>query len=973
MNLSQLQRVQNIARMRHQAAWQRIHSQLCFAEFLLAQHPDRAGEWQPAHAAAARAAADGLAAAAPDMPALVARVEAALAPLSAAAKTHTVWLAGHAHIDMNWMWSWPETVSVTLDSFRTMLDLLEEFPEFHFSQSQASVYAIVEEHAPELLPAIAKFVKDGRWEVTASHWVEGDKNIAGGESLCRHLLYTRAYLGRLLGLKPRDVEVDWSPDTFGHAATVPSYLARGGVKYLFLHRPGTVQQPVPEAFWWEAPDGSRVLVHNAQRRAYNCTIEPNTMIEAVRAARVDGGLDAALVVYGVGDHGGGPTRRDLLQRREMDSWPVFPVLRCGRSQDYFAQLERAGARLPVLRGELNYEFTGCYTTQTLIKRANRLGEARLAEAETAAAFDTLVRGSAYPRETFEKNWRRVLFSHFHDILPGSGVHDTRTYTHGLFQETMASTLAIATRALRGVAGVVDTARVGGAVAAVEMPAAFIGGGHGAGAGIAAAEGQLSLYDGHGDSPVRPFVVFNLAAIERRETVTLTVWDREPWGTPVKFHDKVFEAVDAAGKVLPVQVLEKSDAWGHKNQTLAVPLAVPALGYATVVVRETFAAPAAEPGVWQVARPHHCGYMARERQPAGLENALVRVGFDVQTGRVASFLDKRTGLDLADAAAGGFGLEYSVERPHGMTAWCIENGGRPEMPAVRSLREVRSGPHSAAIEIVYAVAESTVKATWRLDRDDPRLHLELDVDWFQRGTKETGIPNLRLAIPLALAGASAAYEIPFGAVTRAAPPDQEVPAMRWARISGRAGDAPAAFLVLNDCKHGHALDGATLRVNLIRSSYDPDPLPEAGRHQMAFALLAVEAGQTNAEATRLAQTFTSPLQPVGTGVHKGRLAPAASLLGVQGEGVVVSGIKVAEKGGGVVVRVYETDGRPARAGVSVAKVVAQPAEAVCVDLLERPLADARAALGASGARFDVPAFGIASVAVKIKRVRGGGKA
>ena len=164
--------------------------------------------------------------------------ESLLAPLGAAAKSYTIYCAGHAHIDMNWMWSWPETVGVTIDSFTTVLRLMEEFPQFIFGQSQASVYRIVEEHRPDMLERIAARVREGRWEVTASHWVEGDKNIASGESLCRHLLYTRRYMQELFGLTPEDVQIDWSPDTFGHAHTVPSYLARGGVRYYYHHRPG---------------------------------------------------------------------------------------------------------------------------------------------------------------------------------------------------------------------------------------------------------------------------------------------------------------------------------------------------------------------------------------------------------------------------------------------------------------------------------------------------------------------------------------------------------------------------------------------------------------------------------------------------------------------------------------------------------------------------------------------------------------
>jgi len=346
MNMAQMERAARMNAMWSESAWMRISAQVTFAEHLAATNNRQGAAWRKRIEQAKAALAAALAAGTVDWPKLVGRVEAILQPLSAAAKARVIHLVGHAHIDMNWMWSWPETVAVTLDTFRTMLDLLEEFPEFHFSQSQASVYAIVDKYEPEMLARIARFVKEGRWEVTASHWVEGDKNMAGGEALCRHVLYTRATMDRLFGLRPEDVVIDWSPDTFGHAATVPTYLRQGGIRYLYLHRPGEDIQPVPEAFWWEAPDGARVLARNDQKRGYNCSIHPAAIVGALEAMQELAGLDFAMLVYGVGDHGGGPTRRDLLSVREMNAWPVFPTLAFSPAHAFFRKLEKAGGRLP---------------------------------------------------------------------------------------------------------------------------------------------------------------------------------------------------------------------------------------------------------------------------------------------------------------------------------------------------------------------------------------------------------------------------------------------------------------------------------------------------------------------------------------------------------------------------------------------------------------------------------------------------
>ncbi|MBN1246752.1 MAG: alpha-mannosidase [Anaerolineae bacterium] len=975
MNMMQLERMMQVNAMWREADWVQIRSQIRFAEHLAATDSERGGAWQASIAQAKDAVATALTAAPVDWPGLVAETESILAPLSEAAKARTLYLAGHAHIDMNWMWSWPETVSVTLDTFRTMLDLLETFPEFHFSQSQGSVYAIVEKHAPELLPRIAHFVQEGRWEVTASHWVESDKNMVSGEALCRHVLTTRAYMARLFDLVPEDVQIDWSPDTFGHAATVPTYLRQGEIRYLYMHRPGNDQQPVPEAFWWEGPDGSRVLVRNDQKRGYNGTIHPDTIIEVMAAMQRSVGLEFAMLVYGVGDHGGGPTRRDLLAAREMRTWPVFPTLVFSPTRTFYEALEKQGGDLPVLRGELNTEFAGCYTTQSLIKRANRLAEARLADAEFAAAADRLVTGAPYPTERLVEDWQRTLFSHFHDILPGSGVRDTRTYAHGLFQETAASTAVLTTRALRHVADAVDTAAVCGSVeASPDVPALFTPGGQGGGAGIRADEGHISLADRHGTFPSggvdrrRPFVIFNPTPAERREVVRLTLWDREPPGTPVSFHNIAFEARDAEGERLAVQGIGKGAEWGHQNQTVAVPVTVPALGYTTVALRESMDPPPAKRGAWLTSHQHHCPYSLVERDAIGMENDLVSVAFDQKTGRIVSFRIKATGEERIDATPGGLGFEFSVERPHPMSAWLIDNSGVPEHPALVRVEASANGPYLAELVLTYTVRASTITARYALHVGDAALHIALEIDWFERGSPERGIPNLRLAVPTTLQDVTARYEIPFGALDRQTAPDKEVPALRWAKLSGKTGEGQAAVVLFNDCKHGHAVEGSTLRLNLVRSSYDPDYLPDVDKHLVRLALLATDATVSDATLSAKAGAHEKPLLVIGTGVHDGKLPATESLVRLSGEDVALSGLKWAESGEGLVIRLTNSTAAPAVAELTCAEVLGTVQSAQPLDLMERPVGETVAAQ--EGAiSIIVPANGLGTWLVRLAHKHG----
>ncbi len=952
---------------------ERIEAELDFAERLCRLHGAAAPAWRTLIASARARMEAALEARRSDrIPDAVRDAERALAPLAAIAKTYTVHCVGHAHIDMNWMWSWPETVSITHDTFATVLRFMDEFPTFTFAQSQASTYAIIEAHHPAMLDRIRQLVGEGRWEVTASHWVEGDKNLAGGESLCRHLLYTRRYMQRLFGLAPEDVAIDWSPDTFGHPATVPSYLARGGVRHLYLHRPGVHTPAKPEAFWWEGPDGSRVLVRNDMALGYNGVIAPAIIPHLERFVTLTGGRDF-LFVYGVGDHGGGPTRRDIRRALDMDAWPVFPRFRFSTARAFYDALETAGARLPVVRGELNTEFTGCYTTQSLIKKANRFAESRLIDAEAAAAVAHAAAGHAYPAEALAEAWRDTLFSHFHDILPGSGVHDTRTYAHGLYQKTVAATSMIELLALRRLASQVDTSAASEAPPA-EPPPSRLADRAGAGVGYRANDGELVRSDQTIGQGPRPFVVFNPTAFDRHDVIDVTVWDNGPGGgVPLK--DRSFRVVAPDGRIIPAQVVETGGYWGHAFATLAFPAAVPGLGYALHIVEED-AAPAGREKGLSAARltgsRHHCSYAPPERASEGMENDEVRVALDPRTGGIRSLLDKRSGIDLIDPSSGGASLEYAVERAIPMSAWSINNAGPVQAPEVRAVRRTLEGPHRAAIAVDLRVRESDLTVTYELRAGDPKLHVTVRGTWFQRGAPESGIPSLAFAIPLALDGATARYEIPFGSIERDLSGGEEVPALQWAmaagttRAAGQRRGRAAGCLLLNDSKHGHSLHGHVLRLTLIRSAYEPDILPEIGRHDIRMAIRPFAGVLPVSEAMCEGQAFNRALRPVGTDAHAGPLPPEFAIVRVSPGPVIVSGVKRAEESDALIVRLVNPDPVPRTSRIELASHAAgRVRDAGEVDLIERPVSGRAVRRSGRSVTARVPAFGITAVRIDLK--------
>jgi alpha-mannosidase len=922
---------------------ERIRAEMAFAEGLLPLHPERKAEWGPLLDKAralvgTREAPRAVAAKA------VADAEAVLAPIGATAKTYTVHNVGHAHIDMNWMWPWPETVAVTNDTFTTVLRLMDEFPDFRFTQSQASVYEIARRHNPALFERIKARVAEGRWEIVASQWVEGDKNLVSGESIARHLLYTRRFVQDALGLAPEDVPIDWSPDTFGHAQTIPTLVSRGGVTRYYMCRGGRDEKP--PVFWWRGPDGARILV-NLETTWYLKAVGPENA-QALLAFAVKTGLRDWMNVYGVGDHGGGPTRRDIRRILEMDGWPVFPRFRFSTTREFYEVLEKNAARLPVLDRELNFEFTGCYTSQSQIKKHNRLGESRALDAEAAAVVALRALGRPYPGEALRDAWTNVLFGHFHDILPGSGVRATREYQSGLFQQSAATFGTVQAESLRAVAAAVDTTFAIDRVRSTAGEDRALG----AGVGRGSALGSVSDATYQADGP-RPVVVFNPTAWRRDEVVRASVWDS---GAPSERRDGRRFVVHAPdGRSFPAEIAGQGQYWGHRYVDVVFPASVGALGYAAYVVEERAAG---APGPPPVAP------LKVDADALAFENERLSVRFDQLTGGVVQLLEKASGLDLAAPGVPLALLELVVERPRDMSAWVIGDTMSRTRPLPLHSLAVESNPCVATLVAKARVRDSDLTLRYSLKAGQPWLEVEVEANWLERGGPEAGTPQLRMVFPTRLEEARARYEIPYGSIVRGLAKGEEVPALRYADAFGTIAGRPAGFLLLNDGKHGHSLDGSTLALTLLRSSYEPDPLPEIGAHSMRMALVPHGAAFSVAEMTRLGAAFNHPLQVVSTDVHSGRLAPAApGLAVVSPPEVVVGAVKKAEADRSVIFRLVETTGRPSTARLELAPLLGTPTAVEEVDFLERPVAKGTARLDAGAVTVDVPAHGVASVRVR----------
>lgn len=332
--------------------------------------------------------------------------------LAPTAKSYTARLLGHAHIDLAWLWQTKEMIQVTKDTFKSALSMMDKYPDFKLSHSSAAMYWWMEQYEPDILAQVKLRAKQGRWDPVGGMWSECDSNMPSGESLVRQFLYGQRYFKSKLGVT---ASVGWGPDTFGHALSLPQILIKGGMDgYKFMRC-----RPMESPFWWVGLDGSRLFCSPTDN--YNGQIGDWIGERLVKNEAETKGSKAITVVYGVGDHGGGPTIRDIEAAKALDSAKVFPNLKFDTAENSIKAEKAQKVSYPVYDKELNFIFMGCYTSQAAVKKANRQLESLLPEAEAFSLISTRYGGS-YPSSDFFAAWRHTLFNQFHDILDGSGIH-----------------------------------------------------------------------------------------------------------------------------------------------------------------------------------------------------------------------------------------------------------------------------------------------------------------------------------------------------------------------------------------------------------------------------------------------------------------------------------------------------------------------------------------------------------------------
>jgi len=334
-----------------------------------------------------------------------------------ATKRKVLHIIGYSHIDAAWLWPWRDGADTVLTTFLSALNRITETPGFCYSHSSSAHYRWVERADPAMFAEIQQRIREGRWEVVGGWPVEPDCNIPSTESFVRHALYGKRYCQHALGV---DVKIGFNPDSFGHAAGLPTILKRAGYGYYVFMRPQEHEMKLPLLFWWEGPDGSRILVCRIWR-SYDSDAG---LIREAASADFASGFDHGAFFLGVGDHGGAVTKQQIRELLDMQKDPALPELRFSTMSEFFRQVEASSAfaSLPVIKGELQHHARGCYSAHGEGKYLNRRAERWLNEAETISVAANLSFGRAYPGEQFAEAWWKVLFCQFHDMMAGTSLY-----------------------------------------------------------------------------------------------------------------------------------------------------------------------------------------------------------------------------------------------------------------------------------------------------------------------------------------------------------------------------------------------------------------------------------------------------------------------------------------------------------------------------------------------------------------------
>ena len=496
-----------------------------------------------------------------------------------------VHMIGQAHLDPVWLWRWTEGRAEALATSRSAADRLSEYPDFHFVRGEAQVYEWIEQEDPRLFAQILTLIEQGRWHVVNGMIIQPDMNLPQGESIVRQILLGKAYMRERLGVEPT---VAYCVDSFGHAGTLPQVFKKCGFEAYVFMRPGPHEKTLPEQlFWWQGPDGSRILAFRITDAYQTRSTDLWNHIERAVQEKPER-LRDTMCFFGVGNHGGGPTREQIDVIHSLMQSSADLDIRFSSPEAYLAAIRPDAGAAPTVTDELQMHAVGCYSANSTLKRSYRRAECQLLVAERMAVLAAAWADRPAPAARLRTLWHELCLNQFHDTLSGSttkeGADDAIMALGGI----MSAAQEIANDAGRAIAAQVDTQGPGGAVL---------------------------LFNPHAEDLVQ--------YVEYEPWTEWESWESGQWGL-----------TDEQGRAVPHQRIDAQSAMGWPDAAvnrLAFCAEVPALGYR----------------LYRFARGGSRTEAAGSARidDNGLSNDRLAIRLDPRSGVIVSCVDKGTGMEL----------------------------------------------------------------------------------------------------------------------------------------------------------------------------------------------------------------------------------------------------------------------------------------------------------------------------------------
>jgi len=795
-----------------------------------------------------------------------------LLPVRQFVKRFTLVFNSNAHIDAAWLWRKGETIEVCTNTFTSVLNMMDARPDFTYTQSAAAYYDWMERLQPEIYRRIAKRVDEGRWEVIGGMWIEPDCNLIGGESWNRQLLYAKRFFSSKLGA---NVRIGWNPDSFGYNWNMPMFYRMAGIDAFITQKIGWNDTNVfpHRLFWWQSPDSSRILAYFPFDYV-NEVSDPYRIIDWLRQYEANTGFQHMMVLFGVGDHGGGPTDEMLDRIERLRGLDIYPTIEYGTAEQYLGWLKNQDlSKVPVWNDELYLEYhRGTYTTQAKTKAQHRQSEQLLTNAEKFSLFASEL-GRPYNGKALESAWRKVLFNQFHDILPGSSIREV--YIDADEDYATARTIGRyeLNASLKDVAARAKTNGTGGDFAAV---------------------------------------VFNSLSWDRTDLARVPL----PEGS-----DDAYVIADHTGKSLPSQIVRTGPT---TRELLFVATDVPALGYRTYAMKKGQPSAAKSTLKMDGTTIENSRYRVRVDPATGWISAITDKALSKELlsgpGNALQVLEDRP--RAWDAWNIGLtGVEYPTTL---RSVELIEQG--PVRTVLRVKRDYRKPGTEADYPTRDFPTSFFIQDIILYDGVD-RIDFVTEADWWETKTM------LKVAFPLSVTDTSATYEIPYGTIRRTTQQRNgldsakfEVSTHRWADLSNNE----FGVSLMNRAKYGYDTKGSTMRISLLRSPVWPDPTADRGKHTMEYSLFAHKGRWDDAAVVHKGYAYNVPLLVVTEPLHNGTLPVEHSFLSFTCDGGVLTTAKKAEDSDAWVLQWYDAEGKAGQATIRFARA---PKKVVHSDFLE----------------------------------------